>query len=76
MKLRAEPQALDPRCPFTSTPLTIEECLPDEELKSKITAFVDNRRAERLRQKAEAGTLADASAMQLDEKPSNDMDLS
>lgn len=37
----------DPRCPFTSTPLKLEDCLPDTELKAKIDAFVAQRKAAR-----------------------------
>lgn len=69
----------DPRCPFTSTPLTIEEVMPsacrprwahdlaekasDEELKKRIDDFVAQRRA--ARQKP-APTTADDNAMAVD----------
>ena len=34
----------DPTDPFNRMPLKIEECLPDEELKSKIEAYLVERR--------------------------------
>lgn len=36
----------DPRCPFTSTPLTLEECVPDVELKAQIDKFVAERKSQ------------------------------
>lgn len=52
----------DPRCPFTSTPLTLEECVPDVELKAQIDKFV----AERVQQVRDRKAAAGSTSMEVD----------